>query len=141
MYLDTSVAAKLYLAEPDSDEVEAIVRKSEGLFSSELLYGELRSAILGKVRARALSGGQAEAVWAKFQEHLDEAMFTLLPVNGVVVREATEVMVQVHPDIPLRILDAIHIATFQGVDAGPFFTRDKRMLEAGRKLGLNLAGE
>jgi predicted nucleic acid-binding protein len=44
-------------------------------------------------------------------------------------------MLRVHPHVPLRTLDAIHLATFQSVVAGPIFTKDKRMLAAAKLLG------
>jgi predicted nucleic acid-binding protein len=139
MYLDTSVAAKLYIREPDSDEIEAAASSGDGLFSSELLYAELRSAMLGKERVKALSSAQREMAWNKFQEHLEAGLLQLLPLNGIVIREASEVIAQVHPQVALRSLDAIHLATALSVDAGPLLTRDKRMIEAAKKLGLALA--
>ena len=139
MYLDTSVAAKLYIREPDSDEIEAAASSGDGLFSSELLYAELRSAMLGKERVKALSSAQREMAWNKFQEHLEAGLLQLLPLNGIVIREASEVIAQVHPQVALRSWDAIHLATALSVDAGPLLTRDKRMIEAAKKLGLALA--
>lgn len=140
MYLDSSVAAKLYIPELDSDEIEAIARTGDGLYSSELLYAELRSAMLGKERLKALSGAQREAAWEKFQEHLEIGLMQLLPLNGIIVREASGVMAQVHPQVALRTLDAIHLATVLSVDVGPLLTRDHRMGEAAKKLGIPLAG-
>ena len=50
MYLDTSVAVKLFIPEPDSTECELIVGGA-GFISSDLLYGEMQAAALGKARA------------------------------------------------------------------------------------------
>lgn len=141
MYLDTSVLVKLYCREDGADECEMIASRANGFFSSELLYGELCSALLGKERDRTISPGLRAEIWQLFLDHVGEGRIQLLALNGIVVREAADVMSQLHPKIPLRALDAIHLATYLSVDAGPLFTRDKRMLEAARKLGLNLAGE
>ncbi len=140
MYLDTSVATKLYIREPDSNEIETIARTGDGLFSSELLYAELRSAMLGKERLKALSAAQREAAWQKFQEHLAAGLMQLLPLNGIIVREASEIMAQVHPQVTLRTLDAIHLATVLSVDAGALLTRDHQMSAAAKKLSIPLAG-
>lgn len=140
MYLDSSVAVKLYITEPDSEECEAIAANGDGLFSSELLLGELYGALLAKEKNRQISAATREAAWAKFEEHLSEGTVHLVTLNGVIVREALEVMRKVYPEVLLRTLDAIHLATFLSVDAGPLFTRDRRMLEAARRLGLPLPG-
>jgi predicted nucleic acid-binding protein len=141
MYLDTSVLVKLYCREDGADDCETIASRATGFFSSELLHGELCSALLRKERSRTISAGLREEIWRLFLDHVDAGRIQLLPLNGLVVREAAEVMTQLHPTIPLRALDAIHLATYLCVDAGPLFSCDKRMLEAARKLGLNLAGE
>jgi predicted nucleic acid-binding protein len=52
------------------------------------------------------------------------------------IREANEAMLSVHPHVPLRTLDAIHLATYQSVITGPLFTKDKRMRDAAKLLGL-----
>jgi predicted nucleic acid-binding protein len=44
-------------------------------------------------------------------------------------------MLKVHPHVPLRTLDAIHLATYESVVTGPIFTKDKRMRAAARLLG------
>ena len=141
MYLDTSVLVKLYCREDGAEECEMIASRADGFFSSELLHGEVCSALLGKERSRTVSPGLRAEIWQLFLDHVSEGRIHLLALNGIVVREAADVMTQLHPAIPLRAMDAIHLATYLSVDAGPLFTRDKRMLEAARKLGLNLAGE
>lgn len=141
MYLDTSVVVKLYCREDGADACEAVVSRANGFFSSELLHGELCSALLGKERSRAITAGLRADIWQLFLDHVGEGRIRLLALNGVVVREAAEVMTQLHPKIPLRALDAIHLATYLSVDAGPLFSCDQRMIEAARELGLNLAGD
>jgi predicted nucleic acid-binding protein len=78
-------------------------------------------------------------VWQLFEEHLLEDVIELVAIDGHVLREAAEIMARVHPQVPLRTLDAIHLATYAGVEAGPLFTKDKRMLEAARRLDFPLA--
>ena len=137
MYVDTSVAVKLYAREPDSDACELLVA-GNSLVSSELLYGELWSAFLAKERANVLSKAAREALWRNFEADLDDGKITLLPLNGIVVRDATDLMRAVHPDVPLRTLDALHLATFASIEGGPLFTNDKRMIAAAQRLALSL---
>lgn len=139
MYLDSSVAVKLFVPEPDSDECELIVG-GLGFFSSELMMGELWSAILAKERAKRINAKARAEIWQRFENLLNDGVVLLVPLNGLIVREAVEVMSQVHPQIPLRTLDAIHLATYLSVEAGPLFTKDRRMMDAARKLNIPLAG-
>jgi predicted nucleic acid-binding protein len=138
MYLDTSVFVKLYTREPDSAECERVVARHK-IVSSELLYAELWSALLAKERAGVLTPEARQRTWELFEVHLLEDVVELIELNGHVVREAAEMIARVHPQVPLRTLDAIHLATFAGLDVGPIFTADRRMIDAARLLALPLA--
>lgn len=138
MYLDTSVAVKLYTREPDSAECEKIAA-GHSLVSSELLYTELWSALLAKERNGVLSPADRQRVWQLFEVHLLDDVVKLVEIDGTVLREAAEMIARVHPRVPLRTLDAIHLATFSGLEAGPLFTADRRMIDAARLLAFPLA--
>lgn len=139
MYLDTSAAVPLYAQETESERCETIVSGGDGFVSSELLIGEIASALLTKERNRIITPELRAAIEQRFEEHLAEGLVRLIPLNGHLMHQTAEIMRQVHP-IPLRTLDAIHLATYLSVDTGPLFTRDRRMLDAAKKLGLPLAG-
>lgn len=134
MYLDTSVLVKRYTAEPDSDEVDAHIEGAT-LVTSELALGEFWSALLAKERGRIISAPQRNAAWKAFNDDIDEGVLRIIPLDGVMIREANEAMLSVHPHVPLRTLDAIHLATYQSVITGAMFTKDKRMLAAAKLLG------
>ena len=134
MYLDTSVLVKRYVAEPDSDHVDEVV-VGFTLVSSELALGEIWSALLAKERNNVLSAEAREIAWKAFLDDIDEGVLRLISLDGVMIREANEIMLRVHPHVPLRTLDAIHLATFGSVITGPLFTKDKRMLAAAKLLG------
>ncbi|MBI2496397.1 MAG: type II toxin-antitoxin system VapC family toxin [Opitutae bacterium] len=138
MYLDTSVFVKLYTRETDSEECERLAAGHK-IVSSELLYTELWSALLAKERSGALTPATRQQVWELFEYHLLDDVVELIELNGHVLREAAEMMARVHPQVPLRTLDAIHLATYAGLDAGPLFTADRRMIEAARLLAFPLA--
>ncbi len=138
MYLDSSVAVKLYVSEQDSADCETVV-SGEPLAASELLRGELYSALLNKERIQEITAAQRQGIWALVEEHISEQRLHLVPLTGDTMRKTTEIMETVFP-VMLRTLDAIHLATYLSVDAGPLFTRDKRMVAAAKKLGIPLAG-
>ncbi len=133
MYLDASVVVKLYVAEPDSAECESRL-DGGGQVSSDLLRLEFFSALLAKERDKEISAAERGLVWDLFESHVREQRIQLVPLDGEIMRDALELMARVHPDVPLRTLDAIHLATFGSVSAGPLFTRDKRMNAAARRL-------
>lgn len=139
MYLDTSVVVKLYTREADSQVCEELV-EGHKVVSSELLYAELWSALLAKERAGVLSAAKRETVWELFETQLLEDEVTLVDLDGMVVRDAAEIMAKVHPDVPLRTLDALHLATYGAIEAGPLFSLDRRMVAAAKLLGFALVG-
>lgn len=134
MYLDTSVLVKRYTAEPDSEAVDEVV-VGFTLVSSELALGEVWSAFLAKERAKTLSSASRQQAWRAFLGDIEEGVLRLIPLDGVMIREANEIMLRVHPHVPLRTLDAIHLATYGSVITGPIFTKHKRMLAAAKLLG------
>jgi len=138
MYVDSSVLTKFFVVEPDT---EACAAKVAGGFivSSELAYGELFSALLRKERAGTISEEDREISWAQFEQRVTEQSLWLAKLDGAVVRRAKRVMFDLHPKVPLRTLDAIHLATCLNVVAGPLLTTDKRMRDAAIALNIPLA--
>ena len=101
----------------------------------KLAMAEVWSALLVKERNKSLSSAARDAAWKAFLSDVDEGVLRLIPLDGVLIREANEMMLRVHPQVPLRTLDAIHLATYGSVITGPIFTKDKRMLAAAKLVG------
>lgn len=137
MYLDSCVLGKLLVTEPDSEECASMIAGSV-LVSSELSYGEVFSMLLRKERERQITTAQREAAWREFERLTGEQIVFLAVLDGVIARRAKDVMLEVHPHVPLRTLDAIHLATYLSVVTGPMFTKDKRMRDAARLLEIPL---
>ena len=137
MYLDSCVLAKLFVIEPDSASCANKVSGSV-IVSSELAYGELFSTLLRKERAGEINTAQRKLLWADFERQIREESIFLASLNGTIVRRARDVMSDVHPHVPLRTLDAIHLATYLSVITGPLFTKDIRMGAAARLLEIPL---
>jgi predicted nucleic acid-binding protein len=60
-------------------------------------------------------------------------------LSDLLVQEAADLLSDLHPAVPLRTLDALHLATYLSIEAGPLFTKDLRMRQAAVQLGLPLA--
>lgn len=138
MYLDTSVVVKLYMNEPDSQECESALA-GHSLVSSSLLLCEFRSALLAKISRGLVSADLGSEIWREFQNDLAGFKLTLIPLSDPLVRDAAEILEELYPSVSLRTLDALHLATYLGVEAGTFFTKDRRQREAARHLGVDMA--
>ena len=138
MYLGTSVVVKLYTNERDSGECEALV-VGNILVSSSLLLCEFRSAMLRKISLGLISRDLGAEVWQAFNTDIDALKVNLIPMSDFLVRDAAELMDHLFPKVPLRTLDALHLATYLSVEAGPFFTKDARLCQAAMHLGVALA--
>ena len=137
MYLDSSVLVKLFVREPDSEPCAAMVTGAV-LVSSELAYGELWSALLQKERSGEISRELRDRAWRDFLFRLSEDSIQLVPLESALMRAAVETMTDVHPQVSMRTLDAIHLATFRSLDGQYLYTVDKRMQAAAKILELPL---
>ena len=137
MYLDTCILVKLLVREPDSEACASTAAGSH-LVSSELVCAEVASALLQKERSGHISKFQREASWKEFERQIQQQTLVLADLDSAIVHQAQGLMVQVHPRVALRTLDALHLATYLSVIPGPLFTKDKRMLEAAGLLGIPL---
>jgi predicted nucleic acid-binding protein len=138
MYLDTSVLAKLFVQEPDSESCAARVR-GETLVSSELSHAEFFSMLLRKERSGEISLEKRQAACAEFGRQLAMGDIHLTPLDSSIVRKARDLMAEVHPYVALRTLDALHLATYLDIFAAPLFTNDRNMREAAKLLEIALA--
>jgi predicted nucleic acid-binding protein len=137
MYVDTSVVAKLYTSEPGSTECEATV-SGHTLVSSSLLLCEFRSALLSKVSRGLVSPALEREIWLEFRKDITASKLTLLPMDDSLVHDAAGLLSEIYHSVPLRTLDALHLASYFRVEAEVFFTRDARLHRAARLLGADL---
>src|SRR5882672_5154023 len=100
MYLDSCVLTKLLVPEPDSEACETKIAGSV-MVSSELAYGEIFSALLRKEREKQISPLQRATAWAEFERFVAEEALYLAVLDGSIARKAKDVMLEVHPHVPL----------------------------------------
>jgi predicted nucleic acid-binding protein len=133
MYLDTSIIVKLLVTEQDS---EFFVRSLEGqrLTTSELAQTEIFSALLACERAGKINASNRRLAWKEFQARVADEEIKIEPLNSVVLRKATHCLEFCHPSVPLRTLDAIHLATADLCQDFPLVTTDVRLANAARAM-------
>ena len=134
MYLDSAIIVKLLVREDDSAWFNHAVSGHE-LWSSELALAEVPSAILIKERTGQISATQRRAALARFQAMRDAETVRLLPLSSAIVEHAANLLVRCHPEIGLRSLDALHVATAMLHPRGPICATDGRMRAAARRVG------
>src|SRR3954471_921002 len=96
------------------------------LFSSELALTECFSALQRKEREGALTKGRRQHAWQRIEKDVAERRLTLIAVSRQVWLAANVLLAACHPDIPLRSLDAVHLACAQRCQSWPLVTNDKR---------------
>ncbi len=137
MYLDSCIIVKLVSREPDSEAYHGIVA-GQPVVTSELAVAEVRSALLAKERAGRISRQDRLTGWRLFQEKVRDQEFHLLPLNRQVIERAGAVIDQCHPKVPLRTLDAIHVATAELYGGEQMCSSDQRVCAAADFIGLSL---
>jgi predicted nucleic acid-binding protein len=106
------------------------------LHTSELAWTEVFAALLAKERAGKIPRELRERAVERFQSLVARGTMVTVPLNRVALNKANGVLQQCHPDIPLRTLDAIHVASADLCQQFPVVTTDKQMRDAAGRLGL-----
>ena len=135
MYLDSCIIVKLLSPEPDSVMFSQYCA-GQLLHTSELALTEVFAALLAKERGGVIPRELRERANERLHSLVDKGTIPLVPLNRVALNKSNGVLRQCHPDIPLRTLDAIHIASADLCQQFPVVTNDKRMRDAAARLGL-----
>ena len=110
MYLDSAIFVKLLVREADSEWFDRSLA-GHSFETSELALTEVRSALLAKERKGQISPRERVAATEKFQTMVEDELIRLLTLNRAVLERASEIQLACHPRVPLRTLDALHVAT------------------------------
>lgn len=137
MYLDSCIIVKLLAAEPDS---EFFTDSLEGkpLVTSELAQTEVFSALLARERAGKIDAPARQRAWREFSKRIEVKEIRVEPLNSIVLRKATHLLERCHPSVPLRTLDAIHLASADLCQDFPLVTTDARLRDAATLLGFEV---
>ena len=133
MYLDTGILVKLLTPEPETAFFERELQ-GHALVSSELALVEVKSALFAKERAGLITVAQRAKAEAKFTTMITDEIFKLANLNNQTLRKATQFVQACHPKVPLRALDALHVAACDLAQEFPLCTTDARMHAAARAM-------
>ena len=137
MYLDSAIIVKLLVREPDS-EWFARNLSGHGFDTSELVLAEVCAALLFKERGGDITAGERVKATEKFFSMVDSELILLHTLNRKVIDRARAIQLACHPQIPLRTLDALHVATCDLHHGETLVTTDRRMRAACGQLGIVL---
>lgn len=140
MYCDSCILLKLLTPEDDSAFFERELR-DRPLGSSELAWTEVDSALLARERAGRRLPAERRRAWELFQHWVDDELLVLHPLNRTSLRQAAQQLEQCHPAVPLRPLDALHLAACDLTQDFPLCTTDERLRQAAEMLRIPLLPE
>ena len=135
-YFDTSVLFKRYIQEFGSDRARSLARQYRPV-SSAITPAEMLSALYRRRVAGDLTDSAFEAIVDRMRA--DRRQWQLMEVSPLLLDRVEEIVVE----IPLRALDAIHVAsalTFRAATGipVPFITADTSQRDAAATLGLEV---
>ena len=96
----------------------------------------MRSTVARRQREGRFDGITAARIWSTFQGDLSDGLFDVIAAAAGDFSLATRMIDRVAP-LPLKTLDALHLAIAERVEALSFVTSDKQQLNAANALGFN----
>lgn len=137
MYLDSAIIVKLLVREPESGWFARNL-SGHSFDASELALAEVCAALLFKERNRDITMTERDKATQKFFSMLDDELIVLHPLNRKVLERARAMQLACHPRVPLRTLDALHIATCDLHHIETLATTDRRMRDACEQFAIGL---
>ena len=137
MYLDSAIIVKLLVREAGSEWLEQNL-SGQSFESSELSLVEVCAALLFKERKGEIASQERIRAVEKFLSMIECEAISLLPLNRPVLDRARAIQLACHPHVPLRTLDALHVATCDLNQCGTMSATDGRIRAACKQLGIIL---
>jgi predicted nucleic acid-binding protein len=134
-YLDTSVLTKWFVNEPGSEDVRDFMVAQKRLVISRLAVVEFNSALARLRRNRQITPAYEREAMNSFRHDLGRGVIDVEPMNDAHVLLAATIFERIGA-VPLRTLDALHLASVIQLNGPTLATADRVMAQAARKLGL-----
>ncbi len=137
IYFDTSALAKWYLPEEQSDEVEKYIQEHGPVAISELTVVEIRDLLARHRREGNIDPGTEIKVFATFEEDIRQKFLICHPLSDGLARGAVNLL-SVLSDLPLRMIDAMHLAIAKEIQTDIFATADSVMAAGAEAMGFSV---
>ena len=135
-YLDTSALACFYFAEPLSGAVEAAMLAQSDLAVSDLTRVEMASVAGIKLRTGHITPELAREVLDDYDKDVRARRYRLLTIRARHYRDARDRIARF--DLPLRTLDALHLAT-AALAGAELLTLDRALARSAEAAGVAVA--
>lgn len=140
-YWDTSALGKLYLPEPDSADFTRKAAIDPAIATTRLALFEMRRVAFRKESDGSIRAGTAESVLAQVSQDIAAGQLRIVEVDARVETEFNTIMATCYrhtPPLPIRTLDALHLASARADNQVELVATDKRMRDAAQLIGLSL---
>ena len=137
VYIDTSALAKWYLNEERSDEFTDWIQQVDQAVISDLTQTEMRCLLARRRRMKELDRDSETRIYAIFQSDITQGHL-ICPVIAHGAFEAAIQIIDRLTAIPLRTLDALHLATAQQLQVDSIATADCVFALAAEHLGFDI---
>lgn len=134
VYLDTSVLIKLFVSEAYSDAVQEFVSAKDAPAISHLCLLEWDCAMRRLERNGVISAEYRLLAAREFSTQLADGLYHMVSRDQAMFDTARHFIEQVAP-LPLRAMDALHLASARACDAPLIATADRVMADAAERLG------
>lgn len=136
-YIDTSALAKCYVREPHSLGVLAWAEAQGKPTTAALALVEFRCLLARRRRSGQIDSALEQHALAEFDEHIRAGAWCIHPAPFDDYATARN-LIDMLPGIPLRALDALHLAAARACSAETFATADKVQADAAEALGFTV---
>jgi predicted nucleic acid-binding protein len=137
VYLDTSVLAKWYLTEVNSEQVADYIVSLDLAIISTLSKTEFRCLLARRKRSKELTIELENKIYATFLEDVAQGYLQVYRVEDKHLESATY-LISMLPEHALRTLDALHLAIAQSYQVEQIATADTLLAKAAQQLGFKV---
>ena len=137
VYFDTSALAKWYLPEEQSNEVERYIQEHGPVVISELTLVEMRELLAMHRREGSLDQNAEIKVFATFEEDIRQKFLICQPLSEGLARGAVNLL-SVLSDLPLRMIDAMHLTIAKEIQTSVFATADSTIAAGAEAMGFSV---
>ena len=137
IYFDTSALSKWYLNEAGSDDVEKYIQDHGPVDMSDLTVVEMRCLLARRRREGNIDPKTEIKIFATFEEDIRQRFLICHPLPDGLTAGAVNLL-SVHPDLPIRALDALHLMIAREIRAEVLVTADRVMVAGAKAMGFSV---
>jgi predicted nucleic acid-binding protein len=139
-YVDTSLLAKLYVPEADSNAAVALIKKIRSPISVSALHKtELQCALQLKVFRGEIDAARCAAAYGQFLTDIEDGVWAEAPPVLEMATHTAERLAREHSaKLGTRSLDVLHVAVAVELGSTVFATNDTRQAALAKASGMTV---